>query len=225
MLLHSGVTGSGEWDDVRPLLEKHHRVVVAELWQARPLVDIALDAIPGERAALVGTSFGGRAALEAAAAAPERVDALVLIGTNPFGWSDAVRALGQDEEVHYDAGRLDEAAGLMVRGWLVGARREETDVPEELRRRAFEMQRRAYELGEPEAGELELDKVRAPMLYIRGELDWPEVEQASHRFRDARQAVIAGAAHLPTMERPHEVARLILDFLGELDEVPPPQPA
>jgi len=211
---------------VRPLLEAaQHRVVVPELWQARPLVDIALDAIPGERAALVGTSFGGRAALEAAAAAPERVEALVLIGTNPFGWSDAVREVGRDEEAHYDAGRLDEAAALMVRAWLVGARREEADVPEELRRRVFDMQRRAYELEEPRAGELELDDVRAPMLYIRGELDWPEVAQAAHRFRDASQRVIVGAAHLPTMERPHEVARLILDFLAERNEVAPPQPA
>ena len=211
---------------MRPLLEAaQHRVVVPELWQARPLVDIALDAIPGERAALVGTSFGGRAALEAAASAPERVEALVLIGTNPFGWSDAVREVGRDEEAHYDAGRLDEAAALMVRAWLVGARREEADVPEELRRRVFDMQRRAYELEEPRAGELELDDVRAPMLYIRGELDWPEVAQAAHRFRDASQRVIVGAAHLPTMERPHEVARLILDFLAERNEVAPPQPA
>ena len=225
VLLHSGVTGPGEWDDVRPRLEAEHRVVVAELWQARPLVDIALDAMPGERAALVGTSYGGRAALEAAAAAPDRVDALVLIGTNPFGWSDAVRAIAQDEEAQYDAGRLDEAAALMVRAWLVGARRQEADVPEELRRRVFEMQRRAYELEEPQAGELELDNVRAPMLFIRGELDWPEVEQASRRFRDASHRVIEGAAHLPTMERPNEVARLIIDFLAERNEVAPPQPS
>ena len=211
---------------MRPLLEAEHRVVVAELWQTRPLVDIALHAIPGRRAALVGTSLGGRAALEAAAAAPERVDALVLIGTNPFGWSDAVRKLGQDEEAQYDAGRLDEAAALMVRGWLVGARREEADVPEDLRRRVFEMQRRAYELDEePGSGPLELENVRAPMLYIRGELDWPEVEDASHRFRNARREVIEGAAHLPTMERPDEVARLILDFLAERTAVPPPEPA
>ena len=199
---------------MRPLLEAEHRVVVADLWQKRPLVDIALDAIPGEHAALVGTSFGGRAALEAASAAPERVDVLVLIGTNPFGWSDAVRAIAQDEEAHYDAGRLDEAATLMVRAWLVGAQREEADVPAQLRRRVFELQRRAYELEEPDSGPFELDHVRAPMLFIRGELDWPEVEEASRRFTGAEQEVITGAAHLPTMERPDEVARLILDFLA-----------
>jgi 3-oxoadipate enol-lactonase len=204
---------------VRPALETSHRVVTPSLWQAKPLVDVVLEAIPGESAALVGTSFGGRGALEAASAAPKRVDALVLINTNPFGWSEAVRKIGQDEEALYDAGRFDEAAKLMVRAWLVGSRREEDDVPLELRERVSEMQRRAYELDQAEPGSFELDNVRAPFLYIRGELDWPEVADAAKRLvrmlPDAREVVIEGSAHLPTMERPDEVARLILEFLSE----------
>jgi 3-oxoadipate enol-lactonase len=163
--------------------------------------------------------MGGRAALEAASAAPERVEALVLIGSNPFGWSDAVGAVGKEEGDLYDAGRLDEAAALMVRSWLVGARRQENDVPVELRERVFAMQRRAYELGEPDAGEFDLERVRAPLLYLRGELDWPDVAAAGERLvgelPEAREVVIEGCAHLPTMERPDEVARLILEFLGD----------
>lgn len=219
VLLHSGLTDSGEWDAVRPLLEPAHRVVAPELWQARPLLELALQAIPGDRAALVGTSQGGRAALEVASAAPERVEALVLIGTNPFGWSDAVGALGEEEVALFDAGRLDDAAALMVRAWLVGSRREENDVPAELRKRVLAMQRRAYELGEPERGAYDLEKVRARTLYIRGELDWPDTALAAERFvrvlPDASEAVIDGCAHLPTMERPDEVARLVLEFLAE----------
>jgi pimeloyl-ACP methyl ester carboxylesterase len=193
-------------------------VIAPELWQARPLVELALEAVPGERASFVGTSMGGRAALEAASAAPERVEALVLIGSNPFGWSDAVRAVGKEEGDLYDVGRLDEAAALMVRSWLVGARRQENDVPVELRERVFAMQRRAYELGEPDTGEFDLERVRAPLLYLRGELDWPDVAAAGERLvgelPEAREIVIDGCAHLPTMERPVEVARLILEFLG-----------
>src|SRR5215471_13406241 len=97
VLLHSGVTDPGEWDALRPLLEREHRVVTPDLWRSRPLVELVLDAIPGESAALVGTSFGGRGALEAAAAAPERVSALVLINSNPFGWSDEVQEIGGQE--------------------------------------------------------------------------------------------------------------------------------
>ena len=214
VLIHSGVTDAREWDRVRPLLEPPHRVVTPELWQARPLVDVVLDAIPGERAALVGTSFGGRAALEAAAAAPGRVEALVVINSNPFDWSDEVRAIGAEEEALYEAGRLDEAAQVMVRAWLVGPRRSDDEVPIALRDEVFTMQRRAYELEEPERGELDLERVRARMLFIRGELDWPDIERAARRFPAARQAVVAGAAHLPTLERPDEVARLVREFLG-----------
>ena len=218
VVLHSGITDSGEWDAVRPQLESSHRVVSPDLWQARPLVDLVLDAIPGERAALVGTSFGGRGALEAAAAAPERVEALVLIGTNPFGWSDDVRAVGAEEEALYEAGRLDDAAALMIRAWLVGARREEDDVPADLRERVFSMQRGAYDRGQADGGSFDLDRVRAPLLYLRGELDWPDTATAAQRLvrslPDAREVVISGCAHLPTIERPDEVAGLILDFLA-----------
>jgi pimeloyl-ACP methyl ester carboxylesterase len=216
VLLHSGVTDPGEWDGMRPLLEREHRVVAPDLRQSRPLVELALDAIPGESAALVGTSFGGRGALEAAAAAPDRVEALVLINSNPFGWSDDVQAIGGQEVELFEAGRLDEAAALMVRAWLVGPRRDESDVPAELRERVLAMQRRAYALdADPEAGEFELADVRAPLLFIRGALDWPEVEQAAAQFPGAQHAVVEDAAHLPTLERPDEVARLILDFLAD----------
>ena len=134
---------------MRPLLEAEHRVSTPELWQEGSLVDIVLDAIPGESAALVGASFGGGGALEAAAAAPERVEALVLINSNPFGWSDDVTAIMREEDALAEAGRLDDAAALMVRAWLVGARREEVEVPRELRDLVFAMERRAYELPQP----------------------------------------------------------------------------
>jgi 3-oxoadipate enol-lactonase len=140
VLVHSGVTDAREWDGVRALLEPTYRTVTATLWQSRPLVDIVLEAIPGERAALVGTSFGGRAVLEAAASAPERAEAVVAIGTNPLDWSDVVQAVGAEEEALYDEGRLDDAAEAMVRAWLVGPHRSDDDVPSELRELVFAMQ-------------------------------------------------------------------------------------
>jgi len=214
VLLHSGVGDPREWDSVRPLLEAEHRVSTPELWQEGSLIDIVLGAVPGESAVLVGASFGGGGALEAAAAAPERVEALVLINSNPFGWSDDVAAVMREEDALAEAGRLDDAAALMVRAWLVGARREEEEVPRELRDRVFAMERRAYELPQPGRGQFELDDVRAPILYIRGELDWPDVERASKRFPNARHAVIEGVAHLPALERPAEVARLVQEFIA-----------
>jgi 3-oxoadipate enol-lactonase len=232
VLVHSGVTDSGEWDAVRPLLAVEHHVVAPDLpgFGSNPLPagevslsEHVLAAFEGP-AALVGTSQGGRAVLEAALAAPERVERLVLIGANPFGWSEEVRRIGEQEGALFEAGRFDEAADLMARWWLAGPEREPGEVDPALYARVRSMSVRGYEL---QAGvdaslrqvEIEPARIDAPTLVLRGELDWPDVALAAERFvrdfPDAREAVIAGCAHLPALERPDEVARLIGDFLAE----------
>src|SRR5439155_23047967 len=116
VLIHSGVTDSGEWDTVRPLLEQRHHVVAPDLpgYGSTPLTpgehslaDSVLTSFTGE-AALVGTSFGGRAELAAALAAPERVTKLVLVSANPFGWSEEVQTISAQENELFEAGRCDE---------------------------------------------------------------------------------------------------------------------
>jgi 3-oxoadipate enol-lactonase len=231
VLLHSGLTDSGEWDGVRPTLEAAgHRVLAPDLpgYGSRPtppgelsLADFVLGQ-PFERAAVVGTSFGGRAALEATLAAPERIERLVVIGSNPFGWSDEVAEVGAQEEELFEAGRYDDAAELMVRAWVDGPHRGPDVVPPALRARVSAMQKRAYELGEGEDSSLrrvEIDprEIRVPMLFMRGALDWDDVARAAQRFAsetpDIREIVIEGAAHLPTMEKPDVVTAELLRFL------------
>jgi pimeloyl-ACP methyl ester carboxylesterase len=228
--VHSGVTDSGEWDAVRPLLARKHEVATPDLpgfgsEPERPgelsLADYVLGSFDGA-AALVGTSFGGRAVLEAALAAPERVTKLVLIGANIFGWSDDVKKVQAREEELFDEGRSAEAAELMARSWLAGPQREPNDVDSELYERVCAMVKRGYELqaggeGSIKRVEIDLTRIATPTLVMRGALDWQDVASAAERFArklpDAREEVVAGCAHLPTMERPDEVARLILAFL------------
>lgn len=217
VFVHSGVTDAREWDGVRAIFGLD-RTSAPDLWNAADRVATVLASF-ADSATLVGTSFGGRIVLETALTAPERVTRLVLINANPFGWSDDVAAVGAEEDELFAAGRLDDAAELMVRWWLVGRRRELDDVPTAVRAVAFELARRTYDVEEPGGGvELDLARVRMPVLVVRGELDWPDVERAAHRFvqelPDAREVVIEGTAHLPTLERPDEVARVIREFVG-----------
>lgn len=63
-----------------------------------------------------------------------------------------------------------------------------------------------------------LEDVTAPTLVIAGDEDVPDMRAiAAHvaeRVPGARLEVVAGAAHLPSLERPAEVNRLLLELLG-----------
>ncbi len=226
------MTDSGEWDGVAPLLEQEHLVFTPELpgFGSTPdvqgelsLAEYLLSVFDGP-AALVGTSFGGRAVLETALAAPERVTQLVLIDANPFGWSTDVQRVQSQEEELFEAGRFDDAAELMARSWLAGPEREPEQIDADLYERVKRMVLRSYE---QQAGnestlqrvEIEPSRITAPTLVVRGALDWPDVAVAAQRFVDempsAREAVVDGCAHLPTLEKPDEIAGLILDFVGD----------
>jgi len=65
-----------------------------------------------------------------------------------------------------------------------------------------------------------LAEVRVPTLIIVGNLDLPDklalTEQLATSIPGARREIIAGAAHMVTMEQPQEFNRIVLDFLREL---------
>jgi 3-oxoadipate enol-lactonase len=56
--------------------------------------------LPDKPVTLIGTSLGGTIALELALESPERVAALVLVGSGLDGheWSEEMRAFGEEEE-------------------------------------------------------------------------------------------------------------------------------
>jgi pimeloyl-ACP methyl ester carboxylesterase len=111
----------------------------------------------------------------------------------------------------------------MARWWLAGPQREPGEVDGGLYERVRSMALRGYRLQEGVDAslrrvEIRLEQITAPVLVVRGALDWPDVAVAAERFvrelPDAREVVVDGCAHLPTLERPDEVARLILAFLA-----------
>ena len=81
-----------------------------------------------------------------------------------------------------------------------------------------------------QGGELEppavgrLGEIKAPVLVIEGELDCEDIHLIDRlierRIPGTRRVVVPGVAHMPNMERPEEVNRLLLDFLKK-----PPAPA
>jgi pimeloyl-ACP methyl ester carboxylesterase len=192
-----------------------------------------LDAADVSEAIVVGTSLGGRVALEVAVAHPARVSALVLVGSGLPGheWSDDVQRYWAAEDEAIERGDLAAAADVNVRFWIDGPGRRPEDVDPELRRRAHAMQLRALELQVPsylEVGDLEellvpdlgerLGEVRQPTLVVTGEADQPDIHTIARRIvaslPDTTEASIPDAAHLPSMERPELFDRLLADFLS-----------
>ncbi len=62
-----------------------------------------------------------------------------------------------------------------------------------------------------------LKEITAPVLVVVGDSDMPTVLVAADLLMEslphARNAVIHDAAHLPNLEHPEEINRLVLDFL------------
>jgi len=180
------------------------------------------DRLPNEPVALVGTSLGGRVALELTLESPERVAALVLIGAGLDGheWSDEVRAAWQEEEDAIERGDLDAAVEVNVRTWLAD------DAAPDVRALVTDMQRKAFELQlghEADVAQLDppastrLAEIRVPTLVVTGDEDVRDIHEIADKLAaeipDAERATIAGSGHLPSLERPDEFDRLVLGFL------------
>ena len=245
VLLHEGICDSRMWDPQWETFTRSHRVLRLDFRgygrsplapgrfaSARDVIEL-LDRHGFDRAAVVGVSLGGRVALEVALAAPERVAALVLVGSGLPGhdWSEEMKATWEEEEAALRSGNVDEAVDISLRTWVAGPGRKPEDVDADVRARVAEMQRQAYELQLPFEGEAEeellvedvaqrLGEIKAPTLVLVGEEDVPDIHAIADRLAreipGARRATIADAAHVPSMERPREFEELVLGFVEEV---------
>lgn len=242
VLLHAGLTDSRMWEPQARSFTQSHCVLRVDLpgfgkspFETNPVsfrgaVSEAMDDAGITRAAVVGTSLGGNTALELAIESPERVSALVLVGAGlpDHDWSKEVQAFFAAEEAALESGDVEGAVDVNLRTWLAGPNRDLASIDPEVRELVAGMQRRAFHVQtghddvrvarlEPPVSE-RLDEVRAPTLVLTGSDDVEDILRIAGRLASgitgATRETIAGAAHLPNLDRPEEFDRIVLGFLA-----------
>ncbi|UYO00798.1 MAG: alpha/beta hydrolase [Devosia sp.] len=190
-----------------------------------------LDALDLHAALLVGCSMGGGLAVDFALANPGRVLGLVLIGTSVTGapWSTSAEEQGVEmaEEDAWERGDLDLVNRVEAHAWLDGPRGPGGRVGDPARSLFLDMNRiilnapqLTMEEARPDAWN-QVGAINAPTMLLVGSEDFACIidrhETLSETMPNAFAMVIEGAAHLPSIERPEFVSRLIDEFLDALD--------
>jgi len=175
------------------------------------------------RVAVIGMSQGARSALAFAGGAPERVYAVILDGPPSFELAPT------DEDVPFEHFRSVARTGGMPafrREWLRHPLMQLRTADPQMRTHLIEMIERfaGNEFTDPP---LESDVLlvpalprssNAPALVLSGELDVPRRIQSADRLSvqlpRAERAVISGAGHLPSLDRPDEYSEICRAFLN-----------
>ncbi len=245
-LIHGLLLDRRCWDDQFEVFAQQYRVLRYDLrgWgdssqeEAEPPFSPRQDLLSLlqylniEKTYLLGLSGGGTLALDFTLEHPDKVDALILVASDPSGlerpMTDAIQAFAGQ---YYGALQRKDAGGAAeatVRFWTDGPRRTPEQVDAQARARVTTMSRQHIERhGDFLAHEQHmiplkppainrLAEVRVPTLIVVGDEDVPEVIGAANVLEQgiagAQKVVIAGTAHHPQMEKPGEFNRVVLDF-------------
>jgi 3-oxoadipate enol-lactonase len=183
------------------------------------LIDL-MDELAIARASIAGLSLGGCVALWMAVNAPERVDRVVLACTSDTfgaaeGWLDraaTVRAGGTEAVADAAMPRWFSPVTRAERPAVVGGFRDQLIATDD------ECYAGCCEALAEWDATAQLGTITAPVLVVAGELDptaTPEDSRAmAGRIPGARFEVLAGAAHLASIDRPEPFTRLVAGHLA-----------
>ncbi|MFT4284497.1 MAG: alpha/beta fold hydrolase [Protaetiibacter sp.] len=244
LFVHAGVATRAMWDPQFAELADDHRVIrydtrgygespgeAVEYSETDDLLRV-LDAAGVERAVLVGASRGGRFALDATLAHPDRVAGLVTIGSNPSGMTDEgvaytanERALETAMDEAEAAEDLDALVRVEVQLWDLGPDRDTDEVDPAFVERAIELNVGAAHwdfagTAMPPAHPAvdRLGEVSVPTLVVIGDHDVTDAKVAAGLLLagipGAEELRFPDSAHLPSVEHPERFTAALRDFLA-----------
>lgn len=196
-------------------------------------LEVVLDRLGVNAAVLVGNSLGGGIALEFALEHPDRVVALVLVGSAVGGFEgeeypEEIAELEFLLERALQRGDIEQANQIEAHMWLDGPLEEDGRVEGTPRGLFLDMNRRRRHrrpLSQEETADVpvieHLDAIKVPTLLLVGEYDYPDVIEAhevlAEEIEEAFAITLEETAHLPSLERPDLFDPLLLEFLAALE--------
>ena len=184
-----------------------------------------LGALGLSRVAWVGYSIGGMIGMRLALRHPEAVGALVLLATGARPDPPEAREMALGLWERFGKGDREEIAALSPQFYFAPATREaRPDLVERYRRKLVDLENAEGVLAAVRAVfdrtdvSGRLGEIEAPTLVVVGRDDVitppAESEWMAAAIPTARLALVDDASHMIAVERPHEVARLVREFLG-----------
>ena len=242
VLIHAGIADSRMWDDQWNVFAEQFRVIRYDIRgcgrSPAPPVEFSLrDDLLGflqllgvSKTYLVGGSMGGGIAIDFTLEHPEMVAALIPVCAGVSGRkpSDALIAKWGEVDAAFEASGIAAANEIELQMWVDGPRRTAEQVDPMVRERVGVMNANNFAMMSEEARPLPLDppaldrlgEIRVPTLVIVGSLDQPDTLESGELLTagipGAAKVEIARTAHMPSMERPEEFNRVVLNFLRNL---------
>ncbi len=238
ILLHGGMLDCTMWDDQFEELSSDHRVLRYDAsghgrsalppeayWDHADLRAL-MDHLEIDRAVLVGLSMGGRVAIDMALEEPDRVQAVVAVGSGLSGYRFSGPELEDNSKAMiaaWKSGDFDALVEAFQRSWTDGPHRQPDEVDAEVRERVRAMARNGAESTmegrtiHPPAIE-RLDELDLPMLVVVGELDMPGILEIADLLTDANPnaeiVTIPEVAHMVNLEVPERFNELLVEYLS-----------
>ncbi len=187
-----------------------------------------------EKTYVLGLSMGGAIAINFTLMYPEMVDALIPVAMGLSGFEPAEEDKASEAEVDeaIRSGNVARAVELTLRFWTDGPMRTPEQVNPAVREKVRAMTTRNFERPEDENATqpraLEppaisrLSEIHVPTLIIFGDQDVRDILKIADilekEIPGAKKVVIPDTAHHLNMEKPEEFNRIVLDFLGSLNQ-------
>ncbi|MCC6454116.1 MAG: alpha/beta hydrolase [Caldilineaceae bacterium] len=245
VLAHAGFLDSGMWDGQWDAFAQHYRVIRYDMGgygKSDPLQGPVsrrdellrlLNHLGVKSAYLLGCSMAGEMMIDFTLEHPEMVLGLITVNSTPTGFEmqgePPAEIMAMIEAMQ--KGDLKRTSELQIRLWIDGPFRQPQEVDPKVRQRAAEMNQIAVrnqtwavadtqsidELVPPAVEQLQ--NLHVPVLVMAGALDHPEVLRAAELMatgiQGAEKVILEGCAHVPSMEKPAEFNRIVLEFLGK----------